>query len=351
MTQPNAIESDTGATRVRSTGLIDVKIAKPSELQVSVVVMWAMGLFIVLLLVFAIFGVLNAIVAFLTLAAVTVLGIIGAVFVSDRNRRRAFRESRSLMEQGKVEAAVTRLAERIGIDGPNYVMVKEFKNLARVHTPPLAIRFHSSDSIGEVVPLDVSFTPVSLDESDAQFVQLVEATTEQEENPTRGTAALRITAAEASIGRRVRRRMRLVWIWPCLIAALLQIASQVIGSYQRQSRIASLLLLIATFFLALNFFATSAFPAAVPLKHFIVPGGLLLRRKAKGTTKSDLELLSPKTAILVAVQTRKQAWTVFITDGNRNEPLLLTALETEMLLRAWLSPIPPPSVDKLIDLT
>lgn len=349
MTQAKTIKSDAGTTRDKPPGLLDVKAEKPGALQVSVFVPIAVVLYLALLFAFLLLGLLSPFVAILSLVAVTVLGIIGAVFVSDRNRRRAFREARSLMDEGNLESALTRLAARMAIDGPHYLLVNEFKVLARHRMAQRAVRLYWTDGIWEIEPLRVSFTPVSLDESDKHFVNLVEATSESGGDLPGAETTLRTTAGEIAIGRRIWRRIRLVWIWPILFALLTLTISEIIRAYNPWSETARLLLFIAPFFLLLNHLTISGSPAS-PLQHFIVPGGLLHRKKAKGATKSDVELFSPKSAILVAVPSRKEAWTVFVTDGIRNQTLLLTKMETEMLLRAWLSPISPPSIDKLVDL-
>lgn len=350
MTQVKTTEAVANASPQSPPGLVDVKFKKPSALQLSIYVPASAGLYFVLIVICALIGALNAIVAIVALVAVTALAIFAVVIEADRNRRRALAEAKSLTDKGQVKDALAHIASRVAVDGPNYLIVNRLKSLARHRNSPSAIRLHWTDTVGEIEPLDVNFPAVSLDESDEQFVQLADAMSNHVSDEAKESRGLRASAGETAIGRRIRRSFRLVWVWPIVLMIAIQVIQAAVTSYRQGVVTLSLLFFVATFLMALAGVAGFSFEH-LHLEWLIVPGGLLLRKKSKNATQSDLELFTPKSATLVAVQSRRESWTVFVVEESRNQTLTITTQETELLLRAWLSPIPPPSVEKLIDLT
>lgn len=350
MTQVKTTEAVANASPQSPPGLVDVKFKKPSALQLSIYVPASAGLYFVLIVICALIGALNAIVAIVALVAVTALAIFAVVIEADRNRRRALAEAKSLTDKGQVKDALAHIASRVAVDGPNYLIVNRLKSLARHRNSPSAIRLHWTDTVGEIEPLDVNFPAVSLDESDEQFVQLADAMSNHVSDEAKESRGLRASAEETTIGRRIRRGFRLTYAWPFVLLCLMQLIQGVVDSYQQRAVTWRLWCYLGVLLFSLPALAGFTF-IAQPLEWLIVPGGLLLRKKSRNPTQSDLELFTPKSATLVAVQSRRESWTVFVVEESRNQTLTITTQETELLLRAWLSPIPPPSVEKLIDLT
>jgi hypothetical protein len=350
MTQVETTQAVANATPQSPPGLVDVKFKKPSSLQLSIYVPAAVGLYFLLVVICALIGFLNAIVAIVALVAVTALAIFAVVIEADRNRRRALAEAKSLTDKGQVKDALAHIASRVAVDGPNYLIVNRLKSLARHRNSPSAIRLHWTDSVGAIEPLNVNSLAVSLNESDEQFVQLADAMSNHVNDETKEIKGLRATTEETAIDRRIRRGFRLMWMWPAMFFFLLQLIQGAVDSYNQGAVTWRLWLYGAVILLSIPGLAGFTF-IAESKEWLIVPGGLLLRKKSRNPTQSDLELFTPKSATLVAVQSRKESWTVFVVEESRNQTLLLTTHETEMALRAWLSPIPPPSVDKLVDLT
>jgi hypothetical protein len=54
--------------------------------------------------------------------------------------------------------------------------------------------------------------------------------------------------------------------------------------------------------------------------------------------------------VLFAVRWYGQSRQVFVTDGVESARKFATRDEVDLLLRAWLSPLPPPPVERLSDL-
>lgn len=98
MTQVEKSEAVATATPQTPPGLVDVKFKKPSALQLSIYVPAGVGLYFIVVVICALIGFMNAIVAIVALVAVTALTIFAVVIESDRNRRRALAEAKSLTD-------------------------------------------------------------------------------------------------------------------------------------------------------------------------------------------------------------------------------------------------------------
>jgi hypothetical protein len=86
-----------------------------------------------------------------------------------------------------------------------------------------------------------------------------------------------------------------------------------------------------------------------PRQWLIVPGGLLRRTPRRGSTSSQLHIFTRAKSLLCLYQRGRKSWIVCVADGRECDTTVVTTLEMEMLLAAWFSPLPPPSVDRLAD--
>lgn len=84
---------------------------------------------------------------------------------------------------------------------------------------------------------------------------------------------------------------------------------------------------------------------------FLVPGGLLLRSAGWRQRGWTLHVFERSRSVLCLCRSRRnQGWAVSVSDGRESGTTLATPYECEFLLRAWLSPLPPPPLEKLGDL-
>ena len=83
---------------------------------------------------------------------------------------------------------------------------------------------------------------------------------------------------------------------------------------------------------------------------FLVPGGLVLRRAPWFQRHWTLHLFNRQTSVLLVGRLHRQRWGLFVADNTRNDYALITEDEAQFVLRAWLSPLPPPPLDRLADL-
>ena len=65
---------------------------------------------------------------------------------------------------------------------------------------------------------------------------------------------------------------------------------------------------------------------------------------------SRVHLFKRRSAILCAYQYQKHQWVVSAADAEAADTTLATDKEVDLLLRAWLSPVPPPAAEQLSDL-
>ena len=83
---------------------------------------------------------------------------------------------------------------------------------------------------------------------------------------------------------------------------------------------------------------------------FVVPGGLAVRQAHLGSMKWKVHLFDRRNSVLIVHRVDYGRRTVFVADADTDRRLAVTPAEADFLLRAWLSPIPPPPPEQLTDL-
>jgi hypothetical protein len=81
-----------------------------------------------------------------------------------------------------------------------------------------------------------------------------------------------------------------------------------------------------------------------------VPGGLIVRRPLPLIGKCPVYLFDRRRSALCLYQKMPGTWLISVADSKRSEQFMTTVWETELALRAWLSPLRPPMADDLTDL-
>lgn len=174
-----------------------------------------------------------------------------------------------------------------------------------------------------VEPLAVPFEACRLDDDDPAFRALAEGT---------GTSP----ALAAAAGRRRRRERWLIAFGALFLVALA--AALALGSRRGILGLATLLGLLLPF-AGLMLFVASRAPCWL-----IVPGGVVLRRiPLWGPTR--LYLFKHDASTLIVTGYHKSF--VVVADAQKSAVRLASAREAEFLLRAWFSPLAPPSAEQL----
>jgi hypothetical protein len=63
-----------------------------------------------------------------------------------------------------------------------------------------------------------------------------------------------------------------------------------------------------------------------------------------------LHLFRRESSVLIVKNGSRQLWTAYVADDKEHQMARMTTREAVMLLRAWLSPLPTPPLERLSDL-
>ncbi|OWY71853.1 hypothetical protein B7486_09340 [cyanobacterium TDX16] len=213
------------------------------------------------------------------------------------------------------------------------------------HTGDTVILFTDFSPMIVDNPLRDVIGPVSLDEADPVF-QSIATGSHDSTNPD-----LERSSSEAGESRPHQPKR---WIYPggvgylgsitVLLGVLLAISIWFFG----QPLISSI---IVAAFLVLLFLIPLFRHELTSCTWYLVSGGLVMREP--GTKKRDtkVHLFRPNDSILVFKELGPQAWLMIVHDDTNSGLTRVSEAERCLLLRAWLSPIPPPTVEKFVDLT
>ena len=202
-----------------------------------------------------------------------------------------------------------------------------------------------------VEPLTMTFEPRLLDEADVGFDELAMATASE-------PGAARANAPEASglredvlDMRRVQRNFKLMgWAgWIILCGLSIYLVGSGIDSVQRHTMTWQFSLGVCCLLLFLfaprqtGWFATNHW--------LLVPGGVLHRKAKSRDRKVTLHLFDRRRSIMTIYQLRNRSWLLTVADAEASQTTSITDRERQLLLRAWLSPVAPPPVEQLVDLS
>jgi hypothetical protein len=83
---------------------------------------------------------------------------------------------------------------------------------------------------------------------------------------------------------------------------------------------------------------------------FVVPGAIVLRKAGWLQRRWTMHLFERSSSVLCVSQWGRNLWRAHIADGQTDSSRALTKAEAEFLLRAWLSLLPPPALERMPDL-
>jgi hypothetical protein len=206
------------------------------------------------------------------------------------------------------------------------------------------LRLCPTKSATPLQPFDIVFDPQSLDQTGETFRQLESTGGDLPD----GTA---IAAAEAfaddSMWLKIKRNVVLRGGWIIAGVFLINVLIYAWRSIAEGRVQPNLILWIA--FLSLTLFGASG--AAQSRKQwFVVPGGLIVRKTGRLDRNWKVHLLEPAKSVLMVFQAGRHQWIACAADENFTDRVVVTKREADFLLRAWLSPLSPPAVEKLTDL-
>lgn len=81
-----------------------------------------------------------------------------------------------------------------------------------------------------------------------------------------------------------------------------------------------------------------------------VPGGLCHRRIRRGSDDWNIHLFTRESSVACIYQSGARQWMIVVADEQEHAKCAGTRKEVEFALRAWLSPLDPPTIDQLKEL-
>lgn len=200
------------------------------------------------------------------------------------------------------------------------------------------------DPIGKVI--EVPFEPIPLNEADKAFFELSKCVSPHTEA---GESVPSLLGDTDEFKRRLKRIVKIpgskivmaALMMQLMVGGLTFIAFGVLDWH-------FLLSVLLILFLGFAFFRMNDVPHT---SWWLVPGGLIRRMPRKRSASSEVHLFHHDSSVLLFRPHSKRLWTMIVSDAATFGTVLVSELEMDMALRAWLSPIPPPTVEKLVDLT
>lgn len=272
-------------------------------------------------------------------------GIVGLAIAS----RYRFRRFRRAIEAAQTDAAAmqiveVRLRDALRTSGnPEAVAREVTEALLGGGFCDLTARINPGSALGPIQPYDVAFEPRLLNEAEASLDSLDAnvSTGEGDPGPARSSApGLPFFGA-------LRRHMKLglgvpifIVVW-ALIPALNRGAK---AGGPDWLMLAGLVVALGVILAATGLFKTAR------TQSLAVPGGLVLRSFRRGDSQATLRLLERRLSVLTVCRgVGMQRWGVCVGDEHGSETLIMTRSEVDELLRAWLSPLPAPSLEQMSD--
>lgn len=206
----------------------------------------------------------------------------------------------------------------------------------------VVMRIGPEASATPVAPMTLPFEPCELNEAEAAFMGLDEAALEP--------SVARDDAPDETLkwSRNFRRYRKLVpFLWFMIVVFSIGLFSalvRAIMSFRFNWEIpffAGMLVL---------FLFPTMLGSLAPFQWLVVPGGLVHRSTKSLTRKWSVHVFDRRSSVLCVYHYKKARWGFCAADAVMAKQGFCTDTELEFLLRAWLSPLPPPTAQQLSDL-
>jgi hypothetical protein len=212
-----------------------------------------------------------------------------------------------------------------------------------------ALRFCPENVGGVVEPILLPFEPRPLDEADLALLALAEAGTED----TAGSlpaADCRSGCAGDQVFRTVRRRVRRSGGLFIACLSVLQVFSLAYQAHDfvQTGRVSAVWVALSVLALAILLGLEAAVYRS--REWLAVPGGLVMRKARLLRTRWQVLVFNQHNSVVCISPIVSSRWQLLVADGRKVHATAVTKSEAEFALRAWLSPLPPPSPDQLTDL-
>lgn len=156
----------------------------------------------------------------------------------------------------------------------------------------------------------------------------------------------RATGQAPSAARSFARNVALKGGWALLVIIGFEWVAALIKAIAQRTITWHLLL----FSLALLILALAPANRVFTHQWFVVPGEIILRTAGWLQSRWSLHLFERRRSVLCVSHWSRNVWRADIADAETSSDCNLTRDEAEFLLRAWLSSLPPPPIERLTDL-
>ncbi|MBU0718166.1 MAG: hypothetical protein KJ749_07965 [Planctomycetes bacterium] len=201
----------------------------------------------------------------------------------------------------------------------------------------------------QIDPIPVNFEARPLDEADESLVAFEEAVDALRDEGLPLAPVPERAEAASPITRRTRRNIALGggYFNIFMFAGLAALGLRTLWA---TGRVTGLLVIAAAALVMQLFVARGAQSFFRRAEWFVIPGGVLVRGTRKRAGGSSLHVYDRRKSVLIVHRLRGSVWMALVADDKCHHRSTMTQHEATLLLRAWLSPVPPPPVEQLTDL-
>ncbi len=258
-----------------------------------------------------------------------------------RNRRRGEVIACTVARDG-IGPAMTALCRAVRGWAAEHGCISALRTLLSVGHQGLTLRIGKSEEARPIEPLIWPIEPRPLDEAYTSLLD--DATGAADATRVHGKMT---SLAHSDLARVIRRNVRRKGGWWLILIFVPLWAFNVLDALARW-RITLPAVLWTAALVAALFVGPIRGRAAE--QWFIVPGGMVRRKASPFQKRWSLHLFERSKSVLCAVRWFGQSWLILVQDGHETARRNATRDEVTLLLRAWLSPLPPPPVERLSDL-
>lgn len=150
--------------------------------------------------------------------------------------------------------------------------------------------------------------------------------------------------------RRIRRNMLLKGGWALLIIFSLNVLIAALDSWRSQS-VKPTLVLWSIALAATALAPVGARAGAKQAQWLVVPSGVIVRTSGMFSREWRTHLFAPRASLLLSFHVHRHVWALVVADGKDAFAAACTREEADFALRAWRSPLAPPTADRVSDLS
>ena len=349
-TRPNLVDSIRHPIDGLSDLVLDISDHKSELRGRRVLVGVAVGMFVVVPIVAVGVVVYLRLTLPLRILFGAVLAAIGIAFLVQYLRRRA-RKLQALLQTLDTMPPEQWLLDSLSARSPFSidVLLQPFlQALVESGRVGRTFRIAGDKHLRPIQPIDVYFEPRPLDETADTFADFVAAIDSPPDAPASQSNEHPVARSERLAFSKLNVRVRKAGGWFGLILGSIFFLRQAMD-WIRFGRVNPMLMLWLVVMIGwlLRLTGTSL---RAPVQWFLVPGGIVSRALPRRAREWTVSLLDRRSSVLCVYRSTKHMWiaTVASQAGYWFSPC--TENEATLLLRAWLSPLPPPTLDKLSDL-